>query len=243
MCNGAWRTMKISLCIPMYNEMSIISDTLRTVSEFMEKSFDDYEVVFSDDGSTDGCGQVVKDYPNEHIRLVGYESNQGKGAAIRNGVLNCNGDIIIFTDCDLAYGLDVIKNAVEMFEAEPEADMVIGSRNLSADGYEGYTFMRKLASKIYIKCLCIVGGFKLSDSQCGFKCFRRGTAHAIFSECEVNGFAFDFEVIIKATNRNDKIVEMPVKIINHRESKVNVWKDSIKMLRDLRKIKKANKKK
>lgn len=235
--------MKISLCIPMYNEMSIISDTLSTVSEFMEKNFDDYEVVFSDDGSTDGCGRVVKECPDERIRLVGYENNQGKGAAIRNGVLNCNGDIIIFTDCDLAYGLDVVKTAVDLFEADPETDMVIGSRNLSADGYEGYTFMRKLASKIYIKCLCLVGGFKLSDSQCGFKCFRREVAHAIFSECEVNGFAFDFEVIIKATNRNDKITEMPVKIINHRESKVNVWKDSVKMLGDLRKIKKANKKK
>lgn len=237
------RDMKISLCIPMYNESSIIEDTLKTVSSYMEENFEDYEVIFSDDGSTDGCRRSVEDFPNERIRAVGYEKNQGKGAAIRNGVLNALGDIIIFTDCDLAYGLDVVKSAVGMFDANPDADMVIGSRNLSGDGYEGYTFIRKLASKAYIKCLSVVGGFKLSDSQCGFKGFRRDTAHAIFSECEVNGFAFDFEVIIKATNRRDKILEMPVKIINHRESKVNVLRDSVKMLRDLRRIKKANKKK
>ena len=233
--------MKISLCIPMYNESSIINDTLKTVSAYMDSAFDDYEVIFSDDGSTDGCRAAVENYPSDRIRVVGYENNRGKGAAIRNGVLNAVGDVIIFTDCDLAYGLDVVKTAAEIFASDKEVDMVVGSRNLSKDGYEGYTRMRKLASKIYIKCLSLVGGFKLSDSQCGFKAFRRETAHSIFSECKVDGFAFDFEVIIKATNRKLKIAEMPVKIINHRESKVSVMRDSIRMLKDVRKIKKDNK--
>ncbi|MBQ2766002.1 MAG: glycosyltransferase [Clostridia bacterium] len=233
--------MKISLCIPMYNESSIINDTLKTVSEYMEATFDDYEVLFSDDGSTDNCRAAVEAFPNERIRAIGYEKNQGKGAAIRHGVMNAVGDIIIFTDCDLAYGLDVVKSAVDMFTAHPDADVVIGSRNLSGDGYDGYTFIRKLASKTYIKCLALAAGFKLTDSQCGFKSFRRETAHKIFETCEVNGFAFDFEVLIKANNMGAKIYEMPVKVINHRESKVNVWRDSIKMLRDVSAIKKRNK--
>lgn len=233
--------MKVSLCIPMYNESSIINDTLKTVSEYMEATFEDYEVLFSDDGSTDNCRKAVEDFPNERIRAVGYEKNQGKGAAIRHGVLSATGDIIIFTDCDLAYGLDVVKSAVKMFEDHPDADVVIGSRNLSEDGYEGYTPLRKIASKTYIKCLALAAGFKLTDSQCGFKSFRRETAHKIFKTCEVNGFAFDFEVLIKAHNMGAKIYEMPVKIINHRESKVNVFRDSIKMLRDVRAIKKRNK--
>ena len=233
--------MKVSLCIPMYNESSIINDTLKTVSDYMEATFDDYEVLFSDDGSTDNCRKAVEEFPNERIRAVGYEKNQGKGAAIRHGVLNATGDVIIFTDCDLAYGLDVVKSAVEMFENHADADVVIGSRNLSGDGYAGYTPLRKIASKTYIKCLALAAGFKLTDSQCGFKSFRRETAHKIFSTCEVNGFAFDFEVLIKANNMGAKIYEMPVKIINHRESKVNVFRDSIKMLRDVKEIKKRNK--
>ena len=237
--------MKVSLIIPMYNESSIINDTLKTVSDYMESAFSDYEVLFSDDGSKDGCRAAVEAFHKEHnerISAVGYEQNQGKGAAIRHGVMNARGDIIIFTDCDLAYGLDVIKNAVEIFGNTPDADIVIGSRNLTDDGYEGYTFIRKLASKTYIKCLAIAAGFKLSDSQCGFKCFRREAAHSIFSTCEVNGFAFDFEALIKANNMGLKIAEMPVKIVNHRESKVNVLRDSIRMLRDVRRIKKANRK-
>lgn len=234
--------MKVSLVIPMYNEESIITATLGTVSEYMRANFTDWEVVFSDDGSTDGCLAAVEAFPDEHIRAVTYEKNQGKGAAIRHGVLSAAGDVVIFTDCDLAYGLDVVKQAAGLFEANPDADIVIGSRNLSKDGYEGYTLMRRLASKAYIRCLAFAAGFKLSDSQCGFKGFRREMAQAIFSECEVNGFAFDFEVLIKAKNMGKKILEMPVKVINHRESKVSVLRDSVKMLKDVRQIKKRNKK-
>lgn len=235
--------MKISLCIPMYNESSIINDTLKTVSEYMEANFEDYEVLFSNDGSTDGCGEAVKAFKNDRIKLVGYEKNQGKGAAVRHAVMNSTGDVVIFTDCDLAYGLEVVKNAVKIFEENPKTDIVTGSRNLTKDGYEGYTFIRKLASKAYIKCLSLAAGFKMTDSQCGFKCFRQEIAKKIFSTCTVNGFAFDFEALIKATNMGATITEMPVKVINHRESKVNVLRDSTKMLRDIRKIKKANKKK
>ncbi len=234
--------MKISLCIPMYNENSIINDTLKTVSDYMEKTFADYEVIFSDDGSTDGCRSAVDGFGDPRIKSVGYEKNKGKGAAIRNAVLNAHGDVIIFTDCDLAYGLDVIKTAAGIFEKNSDTDVVIGSRNLTEDGYSGYTLTRKIASKAYIKCLALAAGFRLTDSQCGFKAFRRDTAHAIFPSCVVDGFAFDFEVLIKANNLGAKITEMPVKVVNHRESKVHVLKDSLKMLKDVRRIKKNNKK-
>ena len=235
--------MKISLCIPMYNEGGIIADTLYEVCDYMGANFEDWEAVFSDDGSTDNSRLTVHMYPNKHVCAVGYDKNKGKGAAIRNAVMSAEGDIIIFTDCDLAYGLEVVGQAAKIFEANPDTDIVIGSRNLSGDGYYGYTPIRKLASKVYIKCLAAAAGFDLSDSQCGFKAFRRDTAREIFSECEVDGFAFDFEVLIKARNMGKSITEMPVRVINHRESKVNVLRDSIKMLRDVREIKKRNPKK
>ena len=97
-------------------------------------------------------------------------------------------------------------------------------------------------SKTYIKVLCLAGGFKLSDSQCGCKAFTNDSAKRVFSLCTVNGFAFDFEAIMIADRMGLKISEAPVKIINHRESKVNVIKDTIKMLGDLRRIRKRVKK-
>ena len=148
----------------------VIDATLRTVSEYMKKTFGnrdgyDYEVIFSDDGSTDGCRAKVESFGDDHIRTVGYEKNRGKGCAIRTGVLAAEGNIVIFTDCDLAYGLDVVAEAVERFEKDPEADIIIGSRNLSNDGYEGYTLLRKIASKTYIKCLALAAGFSGSATR------------------------------------------------------------------------------
>ncbi len=232
---------KITLVIPMYNESKIIVDTAKTLNSYMEKNFDSYEILFSNDGSKDNCAELVENIGLANVRVVGYDNNQGKGAAVRHAVLKATGDIVMFTDADLAYGTDVIKKAYDAL-AKSDDHILIGSRNISKDGYEGYTFLRKLASKIYIKVLGFIGGFKLTDSQCGCKAFKKEAAHNIFQRCNVNGFAFDFEVILWAQALSYKIGEMPVKIINHRESTVNVFKDSFKMIRDVIKIKKSVKK-
>lgn len=234
--------MKFSLCIPMYNESSIIKDTANTLHEYMAANFDDYEIIFIDDGSKDECGKMVEQMALPCVRVLSYGENMGKGYAVRTAMLAAEGDVIMFTDADLAYGTDVIMQVYQTFRENPDAQMVIGSRNLHKDGYDGYTAIRKLASKVYIKVLSIVGGFKLSDSQCGCKAFRGEAAKEIFSRCEVNRFAFDFECILWAVKLGMRIVEMPVKVINHRESKVSVLRDSFKMLRDIIKMKKRIKK-
>lgn len=232
-----------SLIIPMYNEEKILPDTLAVLNEYMQKTFDSYEVVFSDDGSTDASRSIVENcgYPN--IRVVGYEKNRGKGAAVRNGMLSANGDVRLFTDCDLAYGTDIIRRLYDEFTAKG-CDIMIGSRNLTEDGYAGYTAMRKLASKCYIKLLSAVGGFRLSDSQCGFKAFSADAAEKVFSRAETDGFAFDFEALMIANRLGLTVAEIPVKIINHRESasKVNVFSDTFKMLGDVSRMKKRVKK-
>lgn len=230
--------MKFSLIVPMYNEAAIIRDTAMTLSSYMSSHFDDYEILFSNDGSTDGCDRIVEELNIPHVRVVGYPVNRGKGCAVRTAVLESTGEIVMFTDADLAYGTDVIGRVSETFSAYPEADLVIGSRNLEKDGYAEYTLLRRIASKVYIRVLCITGGFRLSDSQCGCKAFRGGAARKIFSRCEVDGFAFDFEAILWSQKFGMKIQEMPVKVINHRASKVRVLRDTFRMLRDLRKMRK-----
>lgn len=237
--------MKISLIIPMYNESSIISNAAKTLSEYMRNTFEEYEIIFCDDGSTDGCGDVVRKLELPCVRVEGYAENRGKGYAVRYGVMKADGDMIMFTDADLAYGTDVIKKFYDFYTENSENEeihLMIGSRNLEGDGYKEYTFIRRIASKTYIWVLCHMGGFKLSDSQCGCKAFSGDVAHDIFSRCEVDRFAFDFEVILWAEKLGYNIKEIPVKVINHRESKVNVFKDTFRMLRDLRRIKKNVKK-
>ncbi len=234
--------MRISVIIPMYNESKIIESTAAVLSDYMKQNFEDYEIIFFDDGSADNSRELVERMELENVRALGYEKNHGKGCAVRHGMLAANGDIRLFTDADLAYGTEPILRAYEQMVSKPEVDVLLGSRNAGKDGYEGYTRLRKLMSKVYIRLLCIVGGFKLSDSQCGFKAFRGDCAEQVFSECTVDGFAFDFEAILRAQNKGKCFDEMPVKIINHRASSINPVRDTLKMLKDLRRIKKNVKK-
>lgn len=234
--------MRISLVVPMYNESSIIADTARELHRYMSEHFgDDYEIIFADDGSRDGSADIVNALSLPRVRVEGYAKNQGKGCAVRHGVLATKGDTVLFTDADLAYGVELIDDALKVLE-EGKHEVLVASRAKHREGYEGYTFIRKLASKTYIKVLNTFGGIRISDAQCGFKGFRGKVGREIFSHCRTNNFAFDLEVIMIAQKMKLKIYEMPAKIINHRESKVNVIKDAIRMLKEISKIKKRLKK-
>jgi dolichyl-phosphate beta-glucosyltransferase len=241
----------ISLVIPVYNEEKIIGDTIHTIKTFMDNNFNDsigYEVIFVNDGSKDNTLKIINGFINElcslndKIKVISYEKNKGKGGAVRTGMLAAEGDIIFFTDSDLAYGLDVYKKGYEIFEKNKEVDIIIGSRRKHKDGYASYTFLRKIMSAVFYFVLKIYGGIKQSDSQNCVKGFKKDAAKKIFNLCEANGWIFDFEVLLIADKLGFKIDEMPITIINHGESKVDPIKDSIKMLKEIPKIKKRIKK-
>lgn len=230
--------MLLSLIVPMYNEAAIIETTARTYHEYLSAQFASHELLFVDDGSADDCAARVEALKLPNTRVLRYSPNQGKGNAVKTGMLAAKGEVRMFLDADVAYGTEVIAQAAALLAQNPDKGMVIGSRPLHPEGYAGYTPLRKLASETYIKVLNLTGGFRLSDSQCGCKAYRCEAAEAIFSRTETKGFAFDFETILWAQKLGIGILEMPVKIVNHRASKVHVFRDTFKMLRELRQIKK-----
>ena len=232
----------LSLVIPVYNEEKIIAETIRTVLEYMPNDFADYEVIFVNDGSSDGTLEIAEGLSGGKMKVISYETNKGKGGAVKTGMLEADGDFIFFTDCDLAYGLDAIKEGYELFKKNASADVVIGSRKIHKDGYAGYGFIRKFMSVVFLSILKIYGGIKQSDSQNGMKGFKKEAARKIFSLCEANGWIFDFEALLIAQKLKLKIEEIPITVINHGESKIDPMKDSIKMLREIPKIKKRVKK-
>lgn len=227
----------------MYNESAICADTLLTLVEeaqHLKESGYPCEIVFCDDGSTDRSGELlrreIEEWGYTDVKVIICKKNLGKGAAVREAVLNTDGDIVIYTDCDLAYGTEPILRAAMLIEEG--ADAVLGSRNLEKGSYGEYTPIRRFASRTYIKVISLAAGFKMSDSQCGFKAYRGDLCRRIFSYCTVNGFAFDLEAIKIGQRMGARFVEMPVKIINHRDSKINLVRDTVKMLSDIRVIKK-----
>lgn len=231
----------ISVVIPMYNEEKKIENTIKELMNYLTVNYNKFEIIMSNDGSTDRSVEIVNEIAakNKYVRLVGHDTNQGKGSAVREGILRAEGDIIFFTDCDLAYGTSVFNRAIEMMNKE-NTDIVIGSRNLDPLGYGTYTKFRKFMSQTYLKLVSKVCGFKYTDSQCGFKGFKRSAAMSIFAECQVDSFAFDLEALIIAERKRIRISELPVKIVNHdeEESKVHIFKDTMQMLKDVKEIKK-----
>ena len=223
--------MDISLVIPAYNESGIIMDTIQTVSARLAELTAEYEVLIVDDGSTDGMGQLVRDCGDPHVRLEGYAPNCGKGRAVRTGMLAARGDIILCTDADLAYGVDIFAVLLERFRAG-DAGLVIGSRRLGGEGYKNYPPLRIFMSKCFGLLSHMISGLPY-DTQCGIKAYRRQAARDIFSSCTTDGFSFDFEVLMRADKLGLKVEQIPVSVINFRESKVNVVKDSMQMFRDV----------
>ena len=228
--------MDISLVIPAYNESGIIMDTIQTVSARLAELTAEYEVLIVDDGSTDGMAELVRGCGDPRVRLEGYASNRGKGCAVRTGMLAVQGDLILCTDADLAYGVDVFAGLLERLRTG-EADLVIGSRRIGGEGYKNYPPLRILMSKCFGLLSHMISGLPY-DTQCGIKGYRRKAAEQIFSRCTTDGFSFDFEVLMRADKLGLRVEQIPVSIINFRASKVNVIKDSLRMFRDVFRIRK-----
>jgi len=232
----------------MYNEEAIIESTIKSVTAFMDEKFgsksvnpNKYEVIFVNDGSIDAtlalAQNLVRD--NANIKIISYEQNRGKGCAVRTGMLAASGDVVFFTDCDLAYGLDVIYEGVTLLSENRQAGILIGSRRKHREGFESYSLLRKTMSLGFFAVLRVYGGIKrTTDSQSGIKGFRREATRQILPFCEIDGWSFDFEMLLIAEKFGIEIIEMPVKIINHGTSKVNVVKDSLQMLKDISAIRK-----
>ncbi len=247
--------MLFSVVIPMYNERAVIADSLRELADALEAASEAggwrYEILFSDDGSDDGCGELVHGTAKELIlrrgtvAVVRAEENRGKGAAVRLGMLTARGDWRLFTDSDLAYGAEIVpvflEDALEIQkknEASGGCGILAGSRAAAKDGYSGYTWMRKTASKVFLKILSLTAGFRCSDSQCGIKLFRGDAAEKIFSLAETDGWAFDFEALMLADRLGFPIYEHPVRILRHRASKIRLFRDSVGMLAEVGRIRK-----
>lgn len=123
------QNQKLSLVIPAYNEETILADTIDTALRFLaEHSGGDYELIISDDGSTDRTREIAQSISDAHLRVVSHTPNRGKGSAVREGILAATGDFIVCTDADLAYGLEVVPGMLTLLSGG--ADLAVGSREI-----------------------------------------------------------------------------------------------------------------
>lgn len=224
----------LSIVIPAFNEEARLGPTLDAYLAYCHQTARRVEVIVVDDGSLDRTSAVVNSYARQHpeVRLIRLAENQGKGQAVRSGVVNAQGKQILFADADGATPLAEL----ERLEAAVHggADVAIGSRALHDEGVRiTARLYRRVIGRIFHGLVEILTVPRVKDTQCGFKLFRGPVAHDLFSRMRVRGFSFDVEVLMMAQRRGYSIAEVPVNWTHQPGSKVNLVVDSARMLRDL----------
>src|SRR3989338_946887 len=226
--------MKYSIIIPAYNEEKRISKTVARILEFFEKKKVDFEIIVVNDGSNDKTSEAVKIFRNKKIRLLEFSPNHGKGFAVKQGMLNAKGDIILFSDADLSTPIEEFDKLINYIK---DFDVIIGSRSIKgANVVKHQPFYRELMGKIFNKIVRLFTIRGIIDTQCGFKIFNQKAAKDVFSRTRITGFGFDVEALFLAKISGYKIKEVPVTWINDEQTKISPVKDSLKMFIEVLKI-------
>lgn len=205
---------------------------LQKVSAFVRDQADPMEVIVVDDGSTDATAAIVEQWAQDFsfIRLI-RNPHGGKGAAVKAGVAEGQGEYLFISDTDLAVPIEELRKFLP-----PHLDgydLAVASREAKGSRRINEPFYRHLMGRVYNLVVQLVAVPGIQDTQCGFKAFRREVAREIFPFQTIEGWGFDVELLFVALRFGYKITEVPVTWYYGQESKISPVKDTFGMLRDL----------
>jgi len=233
----------LSIIIPAHNEADRILPYLQNIVAHMRAREHSYEVLVVDDGSTDATASVVAAFSRSAsgVQLLRLPMRRGKGAAVRRGMQAAVGEFRLFTDAD---GATPIEELARLEKAmEQGVDLAIGSRALASrlpDFVVQARLYRTVLGGVFNQAVRLGGIQGISDTQCGFKLFRRAVADDLFAVSTVEGYGFDLELLYVAQRRGYRIAEIPVNWADQPGSKVRVLRDGFTMMRELAIIRQNN---
>lgn len=201
---------RLSVIIPAYNEAKRIEKTLLDVDSYLEKQQYDYEIIVVDNNSNDGTGDVVKKLQEttvQNARVI-RETIKGKGAAVKRGVLESQGDYVMFMDADNATPISEIEKFWPHLQAGYE--VVIGDRYMDKTHAAKQPFYRTILSRGSNMLIQFVLIPHINDTQAGFKAFNGQAAKNIFKHITIYGWAFDMEMLAIALKLSYRIKAVPI---------------------------------
>ncbi len=232
----------VSVVVPSYNEMTNLQKgVLDKIEHFFSKQKYSYEIIIVDDGSNDGSIEFAEKFVKENPKFkIIKNQHLGKAGAVAAGMLSANGEYVLFTDMDQATPIEEIDKLLPLIG---KYDIVIGSRNSTR---KGAPWTRLLMAKgMMVLRTAIVGIGGISDTQCGFKLFRKDVSDTLFTKLKnfhhgykkISGSSvkagFDVELLFLAQKLGYKIKEVPVNWLYVETRRVSPIKDSIEALEDL----------
>ncbi len=230
-------TKSISIVIPCFNEGKTIFQNIKEINGYLARKFSNYEIIAVNDGSSDNTLSELRLVQQETpIKIINNEFNEGKGKVVRDGVLVSRNEIVMFLDADLAIPIEELEKFIE--EIEKGADLAIASRFVPGlKILRPVLWHRRIMEKIFrILRMIILNSWRVQDTQCGFKVFRRDVAQRVFSMATINRFAFDAEIIFIAKKFGYTIKELPISLQNPPHSHIRIIRDPIDMFFALLKI-------
>ena len=215
---------RLTVVIPAYNEGSRLPATLRQILDYLGNRRSAFEIVVVDDGSRDGTAQLAEGLLRplgNRGRVFRHETNAGKGASVRRGMLVARGERVLFSDADLSTPIEEVEKLEAALGAG--AQIAIGSRAIDRTLVERrQNAVREASGRVFnwlVRSIA-VGGIR--DTQCGFKLFTREVLEPIFSQQRLDGFGFDIELLAIAQRLGFPIAEVPVRWLNNPDSRVGV---------------------
>lgn len=239
----------LSVIVPSYNEQkNIRRGVLDQILKYLNTQKYEWELIFSDDGSTDGTAEVLDTFATKDKRVkVLHNIHAGKGPTVQSGMLKAAGQWRLFTDFDQSTPL---KEVEQLLSYQGEYDIMIGSREIQGAKRDQEPWYRHLMGRGFnflVQLLAVPG---IQDTQCGFKLFSAETAQQLFSNLVIYGRhqersdaytgAFDVEALYLANKHHYRIKEVPVLWKHHETNRVSPIKDSLRMLFDILKIRWAD---
>jgi len=221
--------LDVTVVLPAINEVDIIEQTVKKLSQALETCGCTYEIIIAEDGSTDGTDKKAAELAKtfSYVRHLHNEKRLGRGKALDNAFRHSNGAVLIYMDVDLATNLKHLRQLISAVTVEGYP-LATGSRLLSKSKVKR-TFTRNLVSKLYNFLPRLFLRSEIKDHQCGFKAFQRKVLLPLLDEVTANHWFWDTETLVRAQRKGFKVKEIPVEWESTRETKVKLFKDSLDM--------------
>jgi glycosyltransferase involved in cell wall biosynthesis len=239
----------LSVIIPAYNELDNFKRlVLHDVITYLEKQPYSWEIILSDDGSTDGSLAKLKQFADQYPNVqVLANPHRGKGPTVKDGMLAARGEWRLFTDFDQSTPIEEIE---KLLPFKNKFDIIIGSREIEGAVRDKEPIHRHLMGKVFNFVVQILAVPGIWDTQCGFKLFSQQAVQTLFPRLFIYGQeqkrqdaftgAFDVELLYLARKHGFKIKEVPILWRHYQTNRVNPIKDSWRMFKDIVRIRLAD---